>query len=132
MAIDHSGIRTDPAQHASLVAWYEAALRPLGYVKLLTYGPNGEAVGFSDTGSSTDWWLTCNPEKPNVITHHAFTARGMTTVDAFHVAAVAAGGKDNGPPGIRMYHPSYYAAFVLDPAGNNIEVVCHAPVTDSR
>ena len=57
--------------------------------------------------------------------HLAFQARDRATVDAFHAAAVANGGKDNGPPGERPYHPGYYAAFVLDPDGNNIEAVYH-------
>jgi catechol 2,3-dioxygenase-like lactoylglutathione lyase family enzyme len=63
--------------------------------------------------------------------HLAFQAGHRTAVDRFHAAAVAAGGKDNGAPGIRPYHPGYYAAFVLDPDGNNIEVVHHGPATRS-
>ena len=60
--------------------------------------------------------------------HVAFTAASRAQVDAFHEAAIAAGGKDNGAPGIRShYHPNYYGAFVLDPDGNNIEAVCHSP-----
>jgi catechol 2,3-dioxygenase-like lactoylglutathione lyase family enzyme len=59
--------------------------------------------------------------------HLAFQAPDRATVDRFHPAAIAAGGKDNGPPGERPYHPGYYAAFVLDPDGNNIEVVYHGP-----
>lgn len=59
--------------------------------------------------------------------HLAFQARDRATVEAFHVAALAAGGTDNGAPGERAYHPGYYAAFVLDPDGNNIEVVYHGP-----
>ena len=57
--------------------------------------------------------------------HLAFQARDRAAVDAFHKAGLAAGGTDNGPPGERSYHPGYYAAFVLDPDGNNLEVVCH-------
>ncbi|MBX3159091.1 MAG: VOC family protein [Deltaproteobacteria bacterium] len=57
--------------------------------------------------------------------HYAFATRDRSTVDTFHRAALAAGGRDNGPPGDRPYHPGYYAAFVLDPDGNNIEVVHH-------
>jgi catechol 2,3-dioxygenase-like lactoylglutathione lyase family enzyme len=64
-------------------------------------------------------------------THLAFQARDRTMVDRFHAAAVAAGGKDNGAPGIRPYHPGYYAAFVLDPDGNNVEVVFHGPANRS-
>lgn len=60
--------------------------------------------------------------------HYAFSAISRAQVDAFHAAALAAGGKDNGAPGLRPhYHPNYYGAFVLDPDGNNIEAVCHLP-----
>jgi catechol 2,3-dioxygenase-like lactoylglutathione lyase family enzyme len=61
--------------------------------------------------------------------HLAFAAADRGAVDAFHKAAIAAGGRDNGAPGIRAhYHPNYYAAFVFDPDGHNIEAVCHAPI----
>ena len=63
--------------------------------------------------------------------HIAFQAKDRATVDAFHKAALAAGGKDNGAPGLRPYHPAYYGAFVLDPAGNNIEAVYHGPAKRS-
>ncbi len=63
--------------------------------------------------------------------HLAFQARDRATVEAFHRAALANGGKDNGAPGERPYHPGYYAAFALDPDGNNIEVVFHGPATYS-
>lgn len=59
--------------------------------------------------------------------HFAFQAKDRATVDAFHKAALASGGKDNGPPGERPYHPGYYAAFVIDPDGNNVEAVYHGP-----
>ena len=68
---------------------------------------------------------------PTGRTHIAFQAKDRTVVDRFHGAAVAAGGKDNGPPGPRPYHPGYYAAYVLDPDGNNIEVVHHGPANRS-
>ncbi|HEY0334987.1 MAG TPA: VOC family protein [Stenotrophomonas sp.] len=63
--------------------------------------------------------------------HLAFQAKDRTTVEAFHRAAIAAGGKDNGAPGERPYHPGYYASFVLDPDGNNIEAVYHGPAKRS-
>ena len=74
-----------------------------------------------------DFWLHENAETgPG--RHYAFTARNRAEVDAFHAAAMAAGGKDNGAPGIRAhYHPDYYGAFVIDPDGNNVEAVCHKP-----
>ena len=68
---------------------------------------------------------------PTGPTHIAFQAKDRTVVDRFHAAGIAAGGKDNGPPGPRPYHPGYYAAFVLDPDGNNIEVVHHGPANRS-
>jgi catechol 2,3-dioxygenase-like lactoylglutathione lyase family enzyme len=64
-------------------------------------------------------------------THIAFQGKSRQTVEDFHKTALAAGGKDNGPPGDRPYHPGYYAAFVLDPDGNNIEVVFHGPAKKS-
>jgi catechol 2,3-dioxygenase-like lactoylglutathione lyase family enzyme len=64
-------------------------------------------------------------------THVAFQARDRATVEAFHKAAIAAGGRDNGAPGLRPYHPGYYAAFVLDPDGNNVEAVYHGPAERS-
>ncbi len=66
-------------------------------------------------------------DAPNVPTHIAFTASSTDQVDAFHAAAVSVGGRDNGAPGERPYGDSYYAAFVLDPDGHNIEAVCHGP-----
>jgi catechol 2,3-dioxygenase-like lactoylglutathione lyase family enzyme len=63
--------------------------------------------------------------------HLAFQARDRATVEAFHTAALANGGRDNGAPGERPYHPGYYAAFALDPDGNNIEVVFHGPAAYS-
>ncbi|KAH8602226.1 Glyoxalase/Bleomycin resistance protein/Dihydroxybiphenyl dioxygenase [Bisporella sp. PMI_857] len=130
MGIDHTGAFVSSSVHAAALAWYEAALKPVGYKKWHTEGPNQEVAGFSDTGRSADFWLIAVTEEPNVKSHHAFTANDRVVVDAFHAAGIAAGGKCNGPPGVRHYHPNYYAAFVLDPAGNNIEVVCHAPVTE--
>ncbi|MCX7304617.1 MAG: VOC family protein [Hyphomicrobiales bacterium] len=73
------------------------------------------------------WWLREGGE-PGPGRHVAFAARNRAEVDAFHAAAMAAGGRDNGAPGVRAhYHPDYYGAFVLDPDGNNIEAVCHKP-----
>jgi catechol 2,3-dioxygenase-like lactoylglutathione lyase family enzyme len=73
------------------------------------------------------WWLHEGAE-PGPGRHVAFTARSRAEVDAFYAQAMKAGGRDNGPPGPRPhYHENYYGAFVLDPDGNNIEAVCHAP-----
>jgi len=97
--------------------FYNAALTPLGYSNNMEYG---EAAGFND-GKNTDFWIS--KEKSVVPTHVAFEANNRKQVEAFYKAALAAGGKDNGGPGYRDYSPGYYAAFVFDPDGNNIEAV---------
>jgi catechol 2,3-dioxygenase-like lactoylglutathione lyase family enzyme len=101
--------------------FYIKALEPLGYKNNMEYG---EAAGFND-GKNTDFWIS--KEKVVVPVHLAFEARSKSHVEAFYKAALAAGGKDNGGPGYRDYSPGYYAAFVHDPDGNNIEAVCHVP-----
>jgi catechol 2,3-dioxygenase-like lactoylglutathione lyase family enzyme len=116
--IDHLSLRVQ--DHPRAVAFYQAALAPLGYKVMMEYpGATGLGAGMPD------FWLMATDQPLNP-THLAFSA-ARDAVDAFHAAALAAGGTDNGPPGIRHdYHPHYYAAFVRDPEGNNIEVVCHA------
>jgi catechol 2,3-dioxygenase-like lactoylglutathione lyase family enzyme len=127
--IDHTGITVSDL--ATSRRFYEQALAPLGYrvVKTLAdacgFGePRGRAAG---TDPSGDFWISVGaPMEPRV--HFAFTATATAEVDAFYAAAIAAGGRDNGPPGLRpRYHKDYYAAFVLDPDGYNLEAVCHAP-----
>jgi len=98
-------------------AFYCKALAPLGYSNNMEYG---EAAGFND-GKNTDFWIS--RQKATVPMHIAFEARSRKQVQAFHEAALAAGGRNNGDPGYRDYWPGYYAAFVLDPDGNNIEAV---------
>ncbi|KAL0566795.1 hypothetical protein V5O48_015207 [Marasmius crinis-equi] len=131
MAIDHTGIHIPASQRAAVVAWYEAALEPVGYKKTRTY--NEEIIGFSDPDpvppengyTKCDWWINGNLNgETHYKSHYAFLAKDHATVDAFYKAAIAAGGKDNGAPGLRPYQPNYYAAFVFDPVGNNIKVVC--------
>jgi catechol 2,3-dioxygenase-like lactoylglutathione lyase family enzyme len=115
--IDHMGINCSDMTRSK--AWYQQALAPLGYTLMMDYG---EAVGFGADGKP-DFWLAKGPPSP---THVAFRAPLRSVVRAFHDAAIAAGGVDNGPPGVReMYHPNYFGAFVRDPDGNNIEAVCH-------
>jgi catechol 2,3-dioxygenase-like lactoylglutathione lyase family enzyme len=97
--------------------FYNAALAPLGYNNNMEYG---EAAGFND-GKNTDFWIS--KEKSVVPTHVAFEASNRNQVEAFYKAALATGGKDNGGPGYRDYSPGYFAAFVFDPDGNNIEAV---------
>ena len=98
--------------------FYSTALEPLGYQNNMEYG---EAAGFND-GKNTDFWIACN--KAVVPTHVAFEAKSKKEVEAFYTAALDAGAKDNGGPGYRReYWPGYYAAFVYDPDGHNIEAV---------
>ena len=102
-------------------AFYSVALAPLGYRNNMEYG---EAAGFND-GKNTELWIS--KEATVVPTHVAFQASSKQQVEAFHTAAIAAGGRDNGEPGYRDYSPGYYAAFVFDPDGNNIEAVWYDP-----
>ncbi len=97
--------------------FYAAALKPLGYTNNMEFG---QSAGFND-GKNTDFWIT--HETTVVPLHLAFEARSSEQVKAFHEAALSAGGRDNGRPGYRDYWPGYYAAFVRDPDGHNIEAV---------
>lgn len=121
MIIDHIGIPV--SDYKTSRAFYTKALAPLGYEVVMEVDG---AAGYGVNGKP-DFWIgqaesTANP------THVAFKAGNREQVRKFYDAAIAAGGKDNGPPGIReMYHPNYYGAFVLDPDGYNIEAVCHDP-----
>jgi len=120
MAIDH--VNLGVADVAASRAFYAGALAPLGYVVMLET-PHG--VGFGKDGKP-DFWISDRPTSAPL--HVAFASPDRATVDAFHRAALAAGGRENGPPGLRpVYHPSYYGAFVLDPEGNNVEAVTHQP-----
>ena len=116
--LDHISLRVQ--DHSRAVAFYRAALAPLGYRVLMEY-PGAAGLG----AGMPDFWLMAT-EQPINPTHVAFSA-DRATVDAFHAAALSAGGTDNGPPGLRAdFHPHYYGAYVRDPEGNNVEVVCHA------
>jgi len=118
--IDHIGIQVTNLDAS--VAFYTRALASLGY-ELFTRQP--QFAGFAVAGQP-DFWIALG--KPTDKLHVAFRAKGRAEVRAFYDAAVAAGGKDNGPPGIREhYHANYFAAFVIDPEGHNIEAVCHTP-----
>jgi catechol 2,3-dioxygenase-like lactoylglutathione lyase family enzyme len=103
--------------------FYTEALRPLGYELAMEYV---EGAGYAADGKP-DFFLAQRGE-PSSPVHVAFRGLDRRTVDEFHAAALAAGGTDNGPPGIRrVYHEYYYGAYVLDPEGNNIEAVTHEP-----
>ena len=106
--------------------FYAKALAPIGYKVMFDYGTQAVGLGVDN---KPDFWLSQN--EPGAPVHIAFHSRTRSLVKAFYEAAIAAGGKDNGPPGVRaIYHPTYYGAFVLDPDGHNIEVVCHEPYLD--
>jgi catechol 2,3-dioxygenase-like lactoylglutathione lyase family enzyme len=110
--------------YAASKAFYLKVLEPLGTI-VAVEGPLG--VELSPEGGKSSLCLFQTEEKPARL-HLAFVAQNRRQVDAFHRAALAAGGKDNGAPGLRPnYHANYYAAFVIDPDGHNIEMVCHEP-----
>jgi catechol 2,3-dioxygenase-like lactoylglutathione lyase family enzyme len=115
--IDHISLRT--RQFGAMTAFYEKALAPLGYGKLVTFE---DAAGFGKDGKPA-LWIGASGQAPSSV-HLAVTCNERPAVDAFHAAAIKAGGKDNGAPGLRDYAPNYYAAFVIDPDGNNLEAVC--------
>ena len=121
--IDHTGLSVSNIAKARV--FYEAALQPLGYGVLMEFD---EAIGMGELASrKPDFWVAGGPVM-NPPLHIAFRAVSHDVVNKFYAAAMAAGGRDNGPPGPRpQYHADYYGAFVLDPDGNNIEAVCHTP-----
>jgi catechol 2,3-dioxygenase-like lactoylglutathione lyase family enzyme len=121
MILDHIGLTV--RDFAKSKAFYSAALMPLG-IKIVKQGDGFAGFNMSDTKGG--FWIA-EGEPPGQL-HVAFTARDRGQVRAFYDAALAAGGRDNGAPGLRpQYHPEYYGAFVLDPDGHNIEAVCHKP-----
>ena len=118
---DHVGVNVRDYERSK--AFYEQALAPLGLAKTADF-QEWKAAAFGPEGTYGFWVAQREPYGTG--SHVAFTVDDRPVDDAFHAAALAAGGTDNGAPGIReQYHPTYYAAFVLDPDGNNIEAVCH-------
>ncbi len=134
--IDHMGMPVGDLARAT--EFYLKALAPLGYGLVMEVSAaetgHGAAIGFGPPGKDADFqsgkpsfWIG-EGERLSGPVHVAFVAPSRAAVDAFYRAALAAGGRDNGPPGLRPhYHADYYAAFVFDLDGNNIEAVCHAP-----
>jgi catechol 2,3-dioxygenase-like lactoylglutathione lyase family enzyme len=123
--LDHVGVEV--SDFARSKAFYEAALEPLG-IRLLMEPVEGSAGFGKDTehGPKPFFWIAARDRPAVSGAHVAFGVRSTEQVVAFHAAAIAAGGSDNGAPGSRpIYHPGYYGAFVLDPDGNNVEAVCH-------
>jgi catechol 2,3-dioxygenase-like lactoylglutathione lyase family enzyme len=111
------------------IAFYDQALAPLGLTRLMSVtAERSGGAAFAGYGDSRPFFWIGNGAASKGALHVAFTASDRATVDAFYKAALAAGGRDNGAPGVRPhYHADYYGAFVLDPEGRNIEAVCHAP-----
>ena len=119
--IDHVTLNVRDVEASK--AFYTEALRPLGYELTMEYV---EGAGYSAEGKP-DFFLAQRGE-PSAPVHVAFRSPDRKRVDEFHAAALAAGGTDNGPPGVRrVYHEYYYGAYVLDEEGNNIEAVTHQP-----
>ncbi|GEO84637.1 MULTISPECIES: VOC family protein [Alphaproteobacteria] len=127
--LDHVGLSV--SDYANSKAFYDAVMPSIGAecVMAMTAEETGgtyEGSGYGLAGKPSFWIGSGDHSKGQV--HIAFTAPSRAAVDAFYAAAIAAGARDNGGPGLRPhYHPDYYAAFVLDPDGHNIEAVCHTP-----
>jgi catechol 2,3-dioxygenase-like lactoylglutathione lyase family enzyme len=123
--IDHINLPVSDIERSK--RFFREALSPLGYELLMEHPISG--AGFGQAGKP-DFWIKQGMISSAV--HVAFASTDRVAVDAFHDAAIAAGGRDNGPPGLRLeYHSTYYGAFVLDPDGNNIEAVCHRPESNA-
>jgi catechol 2,3-dioxygenase-like lactoylglutathione lyase family enzyme len=126
--IDHVGFPVSDFARAK--TFYTQALEPLGYSLIMEVTAaqtesGSPAAGFG-AGGKPDFWIGGEGGLARPL-HVAIATRDRASVDAFYRAALAAGGRDNGAPGLRPhYHPNYYGAFVLDPDGHNIEAVCHA------
>ncbi len=125
--IDH--ITFGVSDFARSAAFYDAAFLPLGVTRLFTVPPeHTNGVQVTGYGDDRPWFWIAEEDATRGKLHIALSATSHAEVDAFHSAALAAGGRDNGAPGPRPhYHPDYYGAFVLDPDGHNIEAVCHLP-----
>lgn len=120
---DHLGFGC--SDYPASKAFFLQALAPLG-VTVTMEGPPGAGAGLGRNGKPS-MWLHPTSTTPAPL-HLAFTADSRAQVDAFYKAALAAGGRDNGGPGLRPhYHPNYYGAFVIGPDGHNVEAVCHKP-----
>ena len=126
--IDHTGLTVSNFTRSK--AFYTQALAAIGYKLMMEFpasvtgGP--EVAGFGEPPKPDFWVASGTPNVPPI--HIAFRVPTRALVDAFYKAAMAAGGRDNGAPGLRIhYHANYYGAFVRDPDGHNIEAVCHEP-----
>ncbi len=133
--IDHTGIIVSDFNKSKL--WYTSALSSINYAKLMEFNKAvtkiTDVAGFGDKNlAKPDFWISLMTKDKliSIVAQHiAFRAETRQQVDQFYEAAIEAGGIDNGKPGLRPhYHENYYGAFVLDPDGHNIEVVCHNPM----
>ena len=127
MIIDHFGLGV--SDYARAKAFYTEVLAPFGITLVMEVGPAEtgavHACGFGKNGKPEFWIGSDGKTTPPL--HVAFVVETRAAVRAFHVAALRAGGRDNGAPGLRpQYHPNYYGAFVFDLDGHNVEAVCHA------
>jgi catechol 2,3-dioxygenase-like lactoylglutathione lyase family enzyme len=126
--IDHTGLVVSDFERSK--RFYSEALAPIGYAKLAEFPASitghTDVAGFGEPPKPDFWISRGTPNQPPI--HIAFRVGSRALVEAFYQAALAAGGRDKGAPGLRPhYHPHYYGAFVLDPDGHNIEAVCHEP-----
>lgn len=126
--IDHVSLGVTDIERSK--AFYDAVLKPLGVARYYDYEGG---LGYGTAADEIQFWIggpfdAGRPVRASGGTHLAFRAANRKAVDDFHRAALAAGGKDDGKPGLRpIYHPNYYGAFVLDPDGHKIEACCHGP-----
>jgi catechol 2,3-dioxygenase-like lactoylglutathione lyase family enzyme len=117
---DHIGLKVGHLDRS--IAFYQAALAPLGHV---VGSRDAGSAGLGPSEAPALWLYAARPADAHTGTHVAFKAANRAAVDRFHAAGLAAGGRDNGAPGLRAdYSPTYYAAFLIDPDGNNVEAVC--------
>jgi catechol 2,3-dioxygenase-like lactoylglutathione lyase family enzyme len=127
--IDHTGLHMSNPKRSR--EFYDRALAPLSYKVLMEvpaeYTGGKVVLGYGEPDKADFWLAEGTPNQPRM--HIAFRAKTRKQVDDFYKAAIAAGGKDNGAPGLRPhYHKDYYGAFVLDPDGHNVEACCHDPM----
>ena len=127
--IDHASLGVSDIDRSR--RFYDAVLRPLALVRIVNFGADrGSDYGAAPGPLGVEFTITAEARAgaPAPGAHLCFRAPDRAAVDAFHRAAMAKGGQDDGAPGLRLrYHSDYYAAFVLDPDGHRIEAVCHAP-----
>jgi catechol 2,3-dioxygenase-like lactoylglutathione lyase family enzyme len=125
--VDHVSVGVTSLERSR--RFYDAALRPIGVVRILDFEERGSDYGTMVAPFGVEFTITAESgAAPSPGIHVCFRATDREAVRAFHAAALEAGGRDDGPPGLRpLYHRDYYGAFVLDPDGHRLEAVCHAP-----